>query len=157
MSLIRTLLWAKGSSVLTRRYISCNNSLFCDTLSPIRSFYDKNLASMTSRGVLYSLRSIRFNRVLFNGRRRRFLDSAAFYSNNRCPESLHRKWTPTQTKAFNTDSATLSKFHCSNSVVEMDTEFSLEISSDGRPLANDRRQLIALATSLHVLQTIRTI
>eukprot|EP00210_Caulerpa_lentillifera_P001233 g1189.t1 len=92
---------------------------------------------MTSRAVLHSLRALRFNRVLLNARRWRFLDSVVFYGgavNGRQP-FLHLMKPPArhckkQEISINRKRK-LSSFHSSHSAIELETEFNLEISSEG--------------------------
>ena len=88
--------------------------------------------SMTSRAVLFSLHSVRFPRVLFNGRRWRFLDTVAFYAGRSCPQTRFMSQSDgTQSRKNCLQQFRASTdghiFHCSKSVVEMETEYSVEV------------------------------
>ena len=121
-------------------------------------FYSASYDSMTSRAVLCSLRAIRFPRLIFNGRRWRFLDSVAFYGGRPCPDKCHSacnassRTFPKESSQHEQTNAVANAFHSSTSAVVIDTEFSVEISTEGEPLKNDTVLLKSLAISIQVQQ-----
>lgn len=116
---------------------------------------------MTSRAVLYSLRSLRFNRALLNARRWRFLDSVVYYGgaiNGRRPFPFLNKLSPpppsqTFSKQLSINRKNeYSNFHSSHSTIELETEFNLEISTEGLiPQINNHANLPNLITALQVM------
>lgn len=155
----------QGSFRFTKTRFLVSDSVFRPLraiLKPSPVFF-RQRDPMTSRAVLYSLRSLRFNRVLFNARRWRFLDSVVYYGgavNGRRPFPFLNRLSPprsqTFTKQFSINRKNeYSNFHSSHSTIELETEFNLEISTEGEIPQNNENDNHAnipnLITSLQVM------